>query len=184
MKYPIQILALFCFILNSPLCAHKHHDGSGSGSEKSELTKWLGSRLVARDGKRVKSVNKSHISKAEYIAFYYSAAWCPPCRSFTPKLVKFYNKHRGIHDDFELVFVSSDSDQDSFEKYILDYKMPWPAVRYEDANNRKIDKYAGRGIPCLVVVDRNGKVLVDTYVNGEYMGPTYAMDRLKALLKK
>ena len=24
-------------------------------------------------------------------AYYFSAHWCPPCRGFTPQLVKFYN---------------------------------------------------------------------------------------------
>ncbi len=31
---------------------------------------------------------------ARYVAFYFSAHWCPPCRSFTPQLVQTYNHLR------------------------------------------------------------------------------------------
>lgn len=150
--------------------------------EETALTKWLDSRLVALDGKRVKRFRDSKIPQAEYIAFYYSASWCPPCRKFTPKLVDFYNENREEHENFELVYVSSDSNEEAQEKYMEDYEMPWPAVKYGNAKDKIVRKYAGKGIPCLVVVDRQGEVIADSYVNGEYIGPTTVMNQLGKLL--
>ena len=30
----------------------------------------------------------------KYLMLYFSAHWCPPCKAFTPELVKVYNKVR------------------------------------------------------------------------------------------
>jgi nucleoredoxin len=150
--------------------------------EETKLTKWLSTRLVARDGKRVKRFRESKVPQADYIAFYFSASWCPPCKAFTPKLVDFYNKTRGKHENFELVYVSSDSNEEAQGKYMIDYKMPWPAVDYDDVKDKMVRKYAGSGIPCLVVVDRDGNVLADSYVNGKYVGPTTVMNQLGKML--
>lgn len=152
--------------------------------EETKLTKWLNTRLVARDGKRVKRFRESKVPQSDYIAFYYSASWCPPCKAFTPKLVDFYNEKRGKHDNFELVYVSSDSNEEAQEKYMVDYEMPWPAVDYDDVKNKMVREYAGSGIPCLVVVDRDGNVLADSYVNGKYVGPTSVMNQLGKMLKQ
>ena len=40
-----------------------------------------------------------------------------------------------------------------------DDTMPWPAIAFRQVERLKeVKKYAGAGIPCLVVVDRDGKV--------------------------
>ncbi|GEM_PF-988662 len=117
----------------------------------------------------------------KYIAIYYSAHWCPPCRAFTPKLVNFYNKNKG--GNFELVFVSSDENQSTMNKYITGDKMPWLVLPYAQVKRSKMwTKFAGRGIPCLVVIDRNGKVLLDSYKGSSYIGPHQVMNDLQKLI--
>ena len=32
-------------------------------------------------------------SRSKVIGLYFSAHWCPPCRAFTPKLVRAYTEH-------------------------------------------------------------------------------------------
>lgn len=142
----------------------------------------LKSKLVALDGKRVGKYEMAQEPKN--YAFYFSAHWCPPCRAFTPKLVEFYNAQDGKKKDFEIIFVSSDNDEDSFEEYIKGDKMPWPAISFRNAKRMKeINKYAGSGIPCLVLVDREGKVLSDSYVGGKYVGPTKVMNDIPKMTK-
>lgn len=41
---------------------------------------------------------------------------------------------------------------------------------------KEIQKYAGTGIPCLVLVDREGKVLSHSYEGQTYVGPTKVMN--------
>ena len=80
----------------------------------------------------------------------------PPCRGFTPSLVKFRNANK---DDFEVVFVSSDRDAKAQEIHER-LQMKWPAVKNGSAEARKLKKqFEVRGIPKLVILDQNGKTL-------------------------
>ena len=156
---------------------------AASAQRTTKLTAWLEKNLVALDGKRLRTAKQTSIPQADYITFYYSASWCPPCRKFTPKLVNFYKKHQPKHSNFEIVFVSSDRDQRSQEKYMADYKMPWPAVKFDQSKQNIVSRYSGRGIPCLVILDRNGKVIEHSYVNGNYVGPVSVMNKLERLIR-
>jgi nucleoredoxin len=139
------------------------------------------SGLVQVRDDKVVAANLPELGTKKYYAIYFSAHWCPPCRGFTPKLVKFYNdKQEEYGSQFEVIFVSLDNDERQFEEYMIGAAMPWPAVRYTD-NSMRTDlrrRYAGRGIPCLVLVDANGDVLSDSYVDGQYRGPVAVMTDL------
>mmetsp|Transcript_5893 Transcript_5893/g.11817 ORF Transcript_5893/g.11817 Transcript_5893/m.11817 type:complete len:413 (+) Transcript_5893:46-1284(+) len=88
----------------------------------------------------------------KYLMIYFSAHWCPPCRGFTPELVKVYNKMKESRDDFELVFASSDRDEKSFNEYFGE--MPWTAIPFSnrDAKNELSKMFEVEGIPSLVVL--------------------------------
>ena len=117
--------------------------------------------------------------KKKLIALYRSAYWCAPCRKFTPQLVAFYNKTTAAHPEFEIVFVSNDKSASAMEGYMRDEQMPWPAVRFEQVPViAALNKYFGESIPCLVVVDENGKVIFDTYAGKNYRGPEAVLNDL------
>ena len=96
--------------------------------------------------------------KEEYVALYFSAHWCPPCRYFTPVLTEIYKKllEKG---DFEIVFISADHDEKSFEEY--HHTMPWLALPFSDENTRKKLNQAFQvdGILRLVFLDKEGKAI-------------------------
>jgi hypothetical protein len=56
---------------------------------------------------------------------------CPPCRAFTPGLVTTYNKIKADGKNFEVIFVTSDRSEDSFEGYYE--TMTWLAIPYGDS---------------------------------------------------
>ena len=117
-------------------------------------------------------VNDQAFEKKKLIGLYFAGRWCPSCRKFTPELVEYYNRVAAAHPEFEIVFVSSDRSGPAMEEYMRDSKMPWPAVKYETiTNNQELRKYAGSGIPCLVLVDASGKVISDSYAGKTYLGP-------------
>ncbi|KAL5845364.1 hypothetical protein ACOSQ4_011322 [Xanthoceras sorbifolium] len=98
------------------------------------------------------------------VGLYFSAEWCIPCVNFTPKLAAIYLKikqmlvEKGDVEDFEIVFVSSDRDQASFESYFG--KMPWLALPFGDPNLKDLAKYFDvLGIPCLVIIGPDGKTV-------------------------
>ena len=114
----------------------------------------------------------AEFEKKKLIALYMSAQWCAPCREFTPKLVAYYNKVAAAHPEFEVLFVSNDKTAGAMEGYMRDDQMPWPALSYDKiAGKTALLKYFGAAIPCLVVVDENGKIVFDTYSGKNYRGP-------------
>jgi nucleoredoxin len=148
----------------------------------SEFVKAFEGDLVILNGKKVEDLKKPDLSKVKYFAFYKSASWCGPCRKFTPDLVKFYNRIKPDHPEFELIFVSHDQSKDSMKKYMIDDKMPWPA--FEFGKHKSVVTSYGNGIPCLIVTDADGKKLYDSYTKAnQYRGPISVMDELEKLLK-
>lgn len=94
------------------------------------------------------------------MGIYFSGSWCGPCIRFTPKLIEVYQEVAS-KGDFEVVFVSSDRDDESFNGYFS--KMPWLAIPFSDSDTRKRLKelFKVRGIPHLVVIDSDGKVATE-----------------------
>ena len=123
------------------------------------------------------------LASQEYVLLYYSASWCGPCRAFTPKLASFHrnNKQKG---SFQVVLVSSDrSGQDMFS-YMIKTHMPWVAVPYDRIKPSQLkQQYGGRGIPHLVLLDRDGQVLSSSFEGHRYVGPAKVMADLEARLK-
>jgi nucleoredoxin len=148
----------------------------------SVFAKLLDKNLVSVQGKKVESHEMT--TNPEYYAFYFSASWCGPCRRFTPQLVDFYNKQKDLAEFCEVILVSADQNQKAMEQYMAGAKMPWPALSHDKAGSREVRQYAGGGIPCLVLVDKKGKVVSDSYIKGKYVGPGRVMHDLKALLAK
>lgn len=120
--------------------------------------------------------------KKKLLGLYFSASWCPQCRKFTPQLVDYYNRVSAAHPEFEIVFVSNDKSAAAAESYMRSAQMPWPAVRFDKIPDKgALTKYAGSGIPCLVVIDRSGKVISDTYAGKTCRGPGIVLSELDQL---
>jgi len=102
--------------------------------------------------------------KGKVIGLYFSAHWCPPCRGFTPDLVKAYNDHlkaKGL----EIIFVSSDRDQASFMEYFS--TMPWLAIPNGDPRKGKLSSRFGvSGIPAFILVDAETGETITTEARG------------------
>lgn len=79
--------------------------------------------------------------------------WCPPCRGFTPTLSAAYDKMKATRSDFELVFISSDRDEDSFNDYFTK-KMSFCALPYHlrDVKAELSKKFGVRGIPTILML--------------------------------
>ena len=105
--------------------------------------------------------SKDLLHKYDYIGLYFSAHWCPPCRSFTPRLVEWYNEHAEKHN-LLMLFVSADRDASSFEEY--HDTMPWPAIAFDDPKKEDAYRHLSKlcsvsGIPTLAVFDKEGTLL-------------------------
>ena len=84
------------------------------------------------------------------------ATWCGPCRAAIPKIKAIYETEnvRG----FDVVGISLDPDLDQLSKFLGEHSIPWTTLAGGDASDLA-DKCNVRGIPMLMLVDSNGKVV-------------------------
>tara|TARA_B100001057_G_scaffold368394_2_gene371893 strand:+ start:1354 stop:1872 length:519 start_codon:yes stop_codon:yes gene_type:complete len=170
MKRFISIsLAFASAILLSGLCA--------SAKEKASSTALDLFEGPILDSKGTEVAKKALAGKT--IGIYFSAHWCPPCRSFTPKLVQFRDSNK---KDFEVVFVSSDRSPKAQLDYMKEAGMKWYTMPHRSgAANALAKKYGVRGIPALIIVSPDGKTITK---NGRGDVSSNASGALKAWAKK
>ncbi|EEF37006.1 nucleoredoxin, putative [Ricinus communis] len=92
------------------------------------------------------------------ILLYFSAKWCPPCRAFLPKLIEAYHEIKAKDNAFEIIFISSDRDQSSFDEFYTE--MPWLALPFGDDRKTILQrKFKIKGIPAAIAISPTGKTL-------------------------
>lgn len=144
----------------------------------------LAGKLVALEGGGLRAREPARLAGVKFFGIYFSASWCGPCRQFTPELVDAYGKIRALYPEFEIVLVNRDRTEGDMAAYVRDDKMPWPVLRWSALRHTpEIERFAGGGIPCLVLIDENGKVLSDSYRWGRYVGPDAVLDDTWKLLR-
>ncbi|MEP6810094.1 MAG: thioredoxin-like domain-containing protein [Chthoniobacterales bacterium] len=155
------------------------------GAAASDFTKTLKGDLVTSKNGILNAYNDQALDGKKLIGLYFSAHWCGPCRKFTPELVEFYNRAVAKHPEFEIIFISNDRSAPAMEAYMRDLQMPWPAVRFDKIVEKAgLTRYAGSGIPCLVLVDAEGKVISDSYNGPTYRGPAKVLEDLDQIFNR
>ncbi|XP_033748718.1 nucleoredoxin-like isoform X1 [Pecten maximus] len=143
-----------------------------------KICELLGKSLLKQNGDNFIQVDTDQsegLGEKEYVGIYFSAHWCPPCRSFTPQLIQFYKEMKKAGaNKFEVVFFSSDGDESSFKGYAKE--MPWLYLPYTDRDrkNQLSKTFKVGGIPTLVLLEvktgklitRNGRQKVGTDPDG------------------
>jgi putative lipoprotein/thioderoxin len=98
-------------------------------------------------------------AKAKLIDFW--ASWCSPCRAMIPELKKMYEE---FHDHgFEIVSISLDDKKGYWLKALEDEKMPWTQgsdLKGAGADSPLVKSYGFLGVPYLVLVDEDNRILV------------------------
>ena len=106
-------------------------------------------KIVNKEGK-----NLSPDFTGKIVGLYFSAHWCPPCRGFTPKLSEKFTKLKAEGKPFELIFVSSDEDEESAQSYFSE--MSWDMmIPFDDQETKDLlnSNYKISGIPTLVIIN-------------------------------
>lgn len=113
--------------------------------------------LVTKSGE----ITVASLAANKLIGLYFTAHWCPPCRTFTPKLINIYNTVNTPTKILEIIFISFDRDSETMYNYLEE--MPWAAVVYANFNLRESlgKQYGITGIPDLVVLKPDGSIVSD-----------------------
>ena len=122
----------------------------------------------------------------DHFLFYYSGGWNPGCRKFTPALVKFYEEQKAAGTKFEVIFVSKDDSEEDMRKYMVESKMPWPAIRFSEIEELEfVGEAAGRGVPCIAVLDSHGLIMIHSYRRKkEYLGAEKPLAEFAKMLER
>uniref|UniRef100_A0A1D1YRC0 protein-disulfide reductase n=1 Tax=Anthurium amnicola TaxID=1678845 RepID=A0A1D1YRC0_9ARAE len=93
------------------------------------------------------------------IGLYFSANWYAECENFNPVLASMYSHLKDVGSKFEVVFVSFDENQESFDHFHS--CMPWPAIPFSDLLSKKnlTHKFQIEGIPSLVILNPQGETM-------------------------
>ncbi|KAJ3018438.1 UNVERIFIED_CONTAM: hypothetical protein HDU68_011146 [Siphonaria sp. JEL0065] len=124
-----------------------------------DFTDLLGETLHSKGNAEVATSTLGTNGK-EYVALYFTASWCPPCRAFTPILNEYYLLQH-IQEKLDIVVVSSDREESAHDGYFA--KMPWLSIPYADRDRVPAlrAKYEVKGIPTLVLISAaTGELLV------------------------
>eukprot|EP00746_Dinoflagellata_sp_MGD_P152277 gnl/MRDRNA2_/MRDRNA2_83551_c0_seq1.p1 gnl/MRDRNA2_/MRDRNA2_83551_c0~~gnl/MRDRNA2_/MRDRNA2_83551_c0_seq1.p1 ORF type:complete len:580 (+),score=166.65 gnl/MRDRNA2_/MRDRNA2_83551_c0_seq1:218-1957(+) len=126
--------------------------GGGGGAWPEGM---LGPQIITKQGP--KSTAEA-LGGCSVVLLYFSAHWCPPCKQFTPMLASAYTA-LGNQNNIQVVFVSSDRDELSFQNYYG--SMPWLALPFASPLKQQLGAaFQIRGIPSVVAINgRTGEVL-------------------------
>ena len=89
-----------------------------------------GKQLVTKDGKEIAAESAM---AGKVTALYFSAAWCPPCRQFTPLLASLYEELMCRQEPFQVVFLSFDKTAEDMSRYMNEMHGSWMAVPFNDS---------------------------------------------------
>ena len=155
----VQLLLRFCagLALLAPVLA------GGEPITNAVLAPHARDLVVLRDQTLV-PFNPQYFLQAPYTILYFGAGWCPDCIRFSPALVEAYARQGRGAKHFEVLFLSQDKSAEGMLQFMRSEKMTWPALAFE-----KIERapdlarfYSGKGIPCLTLINREGKILLQS----------------------
>jgi len=154
-------------------------------AKRMEEKKQLEGRVVTElEGKLINSVTGQpepldQSALPRYVVFLRGSTTCPITRGFLPKVVKYYQETKPKHPEFEMVYLTVDSVDDT-EKFAKEFGFSWRTVTYENTTMPSVNPYINGKLPQLIVMDRNGRVLA----NGFQSTAPGALQQLDALLKQ
>jgi thiol-disulfide isomerase/thioredoxin len=135
----------------------------GADARPAILAAHLKDLVVLRQDHLVPIIS-GQLRNAPYLVLYFGAGWCPDCRRFSPALVEAYDRQDKKDAQFEVLFMTKDKSQPDMLKFMRSEKMKWPALDFNKVTAAPdlTQYYSGHGIPCLSVLDRNGKLVLQS----------------------
>lgn len=121
-------------------------DGTSVGKQYKDFT-------ITYDGKTEKL--SDYVGNGHYTLVDFWASWCGPCIRQTKVIKELYNKYKG--KGLEVVGVAVWDEPANTLKAIKSHGLEWPCII--NAQTIPTDLYGISGIPCIILIDPNGKIV-------------------------
>jgi len=114
--------------------------------------------------------------RGSYVLVDFWASWCIPCRAENPNVLAAYEKYKD--KNFQVISISLDSNKGSWQKAVIEDKLPWKQLCDFKADQSEVVKlYEIYSVPANVLIDPNGKII------GKNLRGKALHDRLAELFK-
>lgn len=103
------------------------------------------------------------LPKSKYVLLDFWASWCGPCRAAIPNVKALYEKYD--RSQLNVLSVSLDKNRADWEQAMEEENMPWKQAWAGEGGMRNdvSQNYNISSIPCLILIDSDGRVLLSTY---------------------
>lgn len=92
------------------------------------------------------------------MGLYFSLSSCKESLDFTPKLIDFYENLKAKGENFEIVMIPLDVEEESFKQGFDG--VPWFSLPFKDKHCKKLVRYFELStVPTLVIIGPDGKTL-------------------------
>ena len=115
--------------------------------------------------KTITTVNIPNLlTNGRYLALYFSAKWCAPCKPFTNVLTKYCKSLKERLDvpyDLQVIVCSMDQEEEEFQHHFISMPENWLAIPF-DEKWRVValsERYTVENIPHVVVIGADGNIL-------------------------
>jgi len=96
--------------------------------------------------------------RGKYVLIDFWATWCGPCRAEIPNVKENLEKYGP--KGFTVVGINMDGDREQYDDYMAESQLPWQNIMPDEEGNNEMAAYYGiSGIPTVILVDREGKVI-------------------------
>jgi len=103
---------------------------------------------------------ESALRDKKVICLFFSALWCPPCRPFCQLLRAAYESAIEETNDLEIIFISSDRNEEKMKQYMTDYHGNWLAIPYDQEIVQRLrGEYRINSVPQLIVCKNDGTII-------------------------
>ncbi len=154
-------------------------------SEPTDFIRALNQDLIITGNNRLREYSSLTFKDKHYYLIFMGAGWNEGTKELAQLLEGFYKGAQRYNKNWEIVYVSFDRQEKDARDFLMEARMPWPAVDPgEVRKHRELVPLEAPGIPALALVDRQGNVISHSHGPDRktYRGPAEVMADLGSVL--
>lgn len=101
--------------------------------------------------------------KGKHVVIFFGTTWCPSCRTELPRYKKIYETYAGR--GLEVIYINIMEPREKVAKFVRENSLPFRILL--DVNGSVADSYAVLGVPTIVLIDGDGKLVMSAHTTAE-----------------